>query len=154
MFIKMSLCLTKKRSLIQIYIKHVTFLSGHGAFPMMRMLIRKTIMKKIHIKNLSITLAIFFHSAPLAHVALCSLKQLAIYSTLRTSLVSAAGRPLPWAQNTQGPKVTVGAGGGGFLSSGQQGGFWSSGQHGTFWSSLQQSLIGIPPLELSYFPVG
>ncbi|TNN70521.1 hypothetical protein EYF80_019256 [Liparis tanakae] len=63
------------------------------------MLMRKTMMKKIHMKNLSNTLAIFFHSAPLAHVALCSRKQLAIYSTLRTILVSTPGKPL---QNTQG----------------------------------------------------
>lgn len=81
---------------------------GHGALPMMRMLMRKTMIKKIHMKNLSMTLAIFFHSAPLAHVALCSLKQFAMYSTLRTSLVSIPAKPLPWVQKTQGPKVTVG----------------------------------------------
>ncbi|KAG7263872.1 hypothetical protein CRUP_001205 [Coryphaenoides rupestris] len=32
------------------------------------MLMRNTMMKKIHMKNLSITLATFFHSAPLAQV--------------------------------------------------------------------------------------
>lgn len=51
---------------------------GHAALPMIRMLMRKTMMKKIHMKNLSITLATFFHSAPLAQVALCSRKQLAM----------------------------------------------------------------------------
>lgn len=125
------------------FFKSTGSLFAHGFLPMMRMLMRKTMIKKIHMKNLSITLATFFHSAPFAQVALCSRKQLAIYSTLRTSLVSTPGMPLPWLQSTQGPKVTVGPWGGGFLSSGQQ---------GNFWSSLQQSLVGILPLEPSYFP--
>lgn len=46
---------------------------------MMRMLMRKTMTKNIHMKNLSITLATFFHSAALTHVAFCSRKQLAMY---------------------------------------------------------------------------
>lgn len=55
------------------------------AFAMMRMLMRKTMMKKIHMKNLSITLATFFHSAALTHVALCSRKQLAMNWTFFTT---------------------------------------------------------------------
>lgn len=39
---------------------------------------RKTMTKKIHMKNLSITLATFFHSATFTQVALCSRKQLAM----------------------------------------------------------------------------
>lgn len=134
------------------WVRFPATLVGHFALPITRMLIRKTMTKKIHMKNLSITLAIFFHSAPLAHVALCSRKQLAMYSTLRTSLVSTFGNPLPKLQNTQGPMVTVGPWGGGFLSSGQHGHFWSSRWAGGFWSSMQQSLIVILLLELSYLP--
>lgn len=50
----------------------------HDALAMMRMLMRKTMTKNIHIKNLSITLATFFHSATLTEVAFCSRKQFAM----------------------------------------------------------------------------
>lgn len=50
----------------------------HEALAMMRMLMRKTMTKKIHMKNLSITLATFFHSATLTDVAFCSRKQFAM----------------------------------------------------------------------------
>ncbi|KAG9347169.1 hypothetical protein JZ751_006096 [Albula glossodonta] len=65
---------------------HTFWDTGQGALPMIKMLMRKTMMKKIHMKKRSMTLATFFHSAPFAHVALCSRKQLAMYSTFLISL--------------------------------------------------------------------